>query len=255
MTKRNIIATHESFIPTMNKTGFMTSVIDPISQAFIDYAVAKNDWVLEIGAAYGIATLNALNRGAKIVCNDKEKKHLNVVFEKSKELTNPQLRLLPGTFPEELDFPDNYFSAILICRVLHFFDGETLKAGMKKLYRWLKPGGKLFIVADTPYLGISKRFIPEYEKRVAQNLEWPGVITDPKDYIDIYTDYFPDFIHVLDKSVLQKILLLADFSIETIHYMSRLDYPADRRLDGRESIGAIAYKHINEIMLIKNDYI
>lgn len=231
------------FIPTLNRTGYMTTSLDPYSQEFVSYAVHSHDPVLEIGAAYGVATLAALGQGATVYCNDIEVKHLEIVAQLAKQKGFSRLKLVPGAFPKELNFPDNSFRAILIARVLHFFDPETLELSMKQTYKWLKPGGKLIIVADTPYLKNFAKFIPEYEKRIKNKEKWPGIMDNPKKYVN--NPNFPDFIHLLDADILTRILLKQGFVIEKIGTLNRTDYPADRRLDGRESVGVIAQKPLN----------
>jgi len=230
------------FIPTLNNTGYVTTQLDIFSQAFVEYAAYANDYVLEVGAGYGFATLAALSGGAKIMCNDIEPKHLAFVEQQANAQGLTGLTLKPGAFPYELNFPSNYFSAILICRVLHLFDGKTIEHSIQCLYNWLKPKGKIFIVVDTPYAKNFENFISEYEHRMNQGDKWPGLITDTKQYVKNLTKHFPKLIHLLDISVLTRVLLECGFKIEKISNINRTDYPIDRRLDGRESIGAIAYK-------------
>lgn len=230
------------FIPTLNNTGYATTQLDEFSQAFVEYAVKLDDYVLEIGAAYGLATLSALSRGAKIVCNDIEPKHLAFVKQQAKPEERSRLILNSDVFPYDTNFPTNYFGAILICRVLHLFNGETIEHSLKKIYEWLKPGGKVFLVVDTPYAKNFESFIPEYEKRVKQNEKWPGLITNSTQYVKNITAHFPKLIHLFDMPVLNRVLLNQGFEIEKINLMNRIDYPFDRRLDGRESVGCIAYK-------------
>lgn len=49
-------------VPTMNNTGWMTEGLDDFSQAFVDYAAASREESLDMGCAYGVATLPALAR-------------------------------------------------------------------------------------------------------------------------------------------------------------------------------------------------
>ncbi len=68
------------FIPTLNKTGYMTTQLDSFSQEFVEYASKdKRRLVLVVGAAYGIATLAALSRGANLICNNIETRHLHLL--------------------------------------------------------------------------------------------------------------------------------------------------------------------------------
>ena len=163
-------AEKSGFIATLNNMGYMTAGLDPYSQRFVDYAAQhKNNKVLEIGAAYGVATLAALRHGCKMVANDLDNKHLEILKSNTPEQYLKNLELKAGSLPKELSFPENSFKAILICRGLHFFKGEDIELSAKKLYDWLMPGGKLFVVAETPYMGTVLPFLPTYLKNKAAN--------------------------------------------------------------------------------------
>ncbi len=230
------------FVPTLNNMGYMTKQLDAYSQAFVDYAAHTNGSVLEVGAAYGIATLAALSLGAKIYCNDLEPKHLMLVQEqaKTRNLELSRLTTLPGNFPDALDFSPGSLDGILICRVLHFFEGEKIERSIQKAYEWLKVGGKIFIIAETPFLKTLIDFIPEYEKNVLNQVRWPGLITDMHQYFN--DAKVPKLINSMDKTVMRRVLESEGFVIEKMSYINRMDFPENRRLDGRESIGVIAYK-------------
>ena len=75
--------------------------------------------------------------------------------------------MIPGELPDELiGLPEKFFDAILICRVLHFFTGAKIEESLALLSKLLAPGGKIYIVCETPYLKNWQRFIPEFNKRV-----------------------------------------------------------------------------------------
>lgn len=247
------------FIKTHNPSGgFTTTPCDPFSKKFIEYAsdIAKNGGkVLEIGAAFGAATLEALAKGVTVFCNDIDANNLAVVRSRYLRKTKIQhfsltgdvnkLVLVPGSFPEELsELPKNYFDAILICRVLHFFKGEKIEKSLKQLSACLKPGGKLFVVCETPFLMNWKKFIPEYKKRVSDGLKWPGEIKNPADYESSgRVASLPTFVHWITKEILERSLNKSQLDIEHLSYINRRDqFPSDLLLDGRESVGAIAIK-------------
>lgn len=230
------------FIPTLNKTGYMATHLDMISRAFVNHAAQCNEWVLDVGAAYGITTLAALSAGAHIVCNDIEPKHLDVVKFNVPKKYQEKLILAPGHFPNDPIFKNNFFDAILLCRLLHIFTGEEIENTIKKSYEFLKPGGKLFIVADTPYLQNIAAFLPEYQKRKQLKEKWPGLIEDVQQYVSSGVEHFPPFINLLDDEILSRTLNENNFKIERLEYLNRQDYPEDRQLDGRECVGAIAVK-------------
>lgn len=247
------------FLKTHNLSGgFTTTPCDPVSQKFIEYAsdvAAKGGTVLEIGAAFGAASLQALAKGAKVFCNDIDASNLAVVRNRHLKATGTSqssvtgddatLVLVPGSFPDELaGLPTNFFDAILICRVMHFFTGEQIEKSLEQLSGHLKPGGKLFVVCETPFLKNWQRFIPEFEKRVAEGVKWPGEITNPADFESSgRAASLPRFVHWITKEVLEKSLTQTKFGVEHLSYIDRCgQFPKDLLLDGRESIGAVAAK-------------
>lgn len=230
------------FVKTLNQMGYMTSSPDPYSQKFIDFCGDVKAPVLEIGAAYGVATLPALEKGAYVVVNDLDGRQLNILRERVSLQLQDKLELKPGNFPDELSFPEETFSAILACRVLHLLEPAKLLSAIPLLYSWLKKKGKLFIVADTPYLQFVKNFIPTYEERLLRNEPWPGWVPDLQEIVsDRHVD-LPEKVNFLDIPVLNRIFKASSFTIEEISYISRTDFPEDVRLDGRESVGIVLSK-------------
>ena len=228
------------FIATLNQMGYMTTFLDPYSQGFVDYAAGCQAWCLEIGAAFGVATLAALERGAKIIANDLDERHLDHIAKHCPKAQLPYLKLVAGAFPQNISFADHSVAAILISRVLHFFSGEQIRAALQVCYRWLKPDGRLYIVAETPYLGNWKKFIPIYERRKAEKHMWPGWIEDVSLFAASRVAQLPKQIHFLDKEVLERELTRANFKNVRIEHLNRNEFPEDLRLDGRESVAALA---------------
>jgi hypothetical protein len=54
-----------------------------------------------------------------------------------------------------IEFEEGSFSAILCSRVLHFLEGRDVQLSIYKMHRWLRLGGKAFLIVDTPYSGAS----------------------------------------------------------------------------------------------------
>lgn len=242
-------------LKTYNPTGgFATLPCDPVSQKFIEFA-SNGRTMLEIGAAFGAATLQVLAKGATVFCNDIEPRNLAVIrnrhLKKSNEMQqtvtgdDSKLILVPGIFPHELvGLPKNYFDAILICRVLHFFTGKIIEQSLQQLFMHLKPGGKLFVVCETPFLKNWRRFINEYEKKVLAGVKWPGEITTPVNFESSgRAASLPKFVHWITQEILERSLIHSNFEVEYLSYIDRKgQFPDDLLLDGRESIGAVAVK-------------
>lgn len=230
------------FVVTLNKQGYMTSTIDVYMQAFIDYASTCSGKVVDIGAAYGVATIPALTKGANVIANDTDERHLNILKDRTPPEFHSNLELLVGSFPDDLNFEKNCIEAFLIARVLHFFSPEKLLFSINKLHDWLKPNGKIFLTAETPYLKNIATFIPIYEKRLKEGELWAGFMEDVIKYNPERGKFLPKTMLFLDRNTLRIIFENAGFIIEKIDFLPRPEFPDDMRLDNRESVGLICRK-------------
>lgn len=242
----DLAGAEEDFIVTRNQMGFMTVAPDPFSQALIDFAPYAPGPMLEIGAAYGVAAIRALEKGVQVIANDLAPEHLEILRQKTPEHLRSNLTLKPGRFPTEIDFPDASLGCVLSCRVIHFLDGDEIRAALSMLYRWLKPGGKICIVVETPYVKPFQPIIPQYEARVRNNEEWPGCFDNIHEIYAVHApelvNRVPNLLHYLNETVLSRELSRAGFVVERCHTLNRIDFPVWLRLDGRESVGIIGRK-------------
>ena len=236
----------QNFIKTMNKTGYMTTAPDHFSQRFIDFAVASYpELALEIGTAYGVTTHLALAKGANIVANDLDEQHMKILIEKTPPQLRHHLHPVVAKLPQ-LQFAADTFAAILACRVLHFFTGEQIRICFEEFASWLQPGGKLFLVADSPLVGSFKPFRSTYLKNCIANHPWPGFIENVSQNVSQNarqraTDIPPSF-HSLDPTVLCREASRVGLIVEHVELFARTDYPLDLQDDGREGVGFIATK-------------
>jgi SAM-dependent methyltransferase len=225
-------------VPTLNHRGFMSETLDHYSAAFADYAGGLNDEVLDVGCAYGIATRAALEKGARVLACDMEEGHVQILARETPEALRNRLRTQVGVLPH-LDFPPASFGAILCSRVLHFMRADEIRETLKKMAVWMKPGGKLFLIADTPYTGFWLGTAPEYERRKAAGEEWPGFIEDVSRLLE--SGEIPAgmlaFLNPLDPDILAREVGRAGFSVEEAAFTGRGDTPA-----GRHHAGCIARK-------------
>jgi SAM-dependent methyltransferase len=235
----------EGFIPTLNKMGYVTQNIDEYSQAFVEYAASACGSVLDIGAAYGNISLLALAKGAHVIANDLDLRHLEILESRVDKDSLKRLQLLPGRFPHEISFPDNSLGAILISQVLHFFINEELYQAVKKIYQWLKPNAKVFVVAGTPYIGIYRDFIPLFEQRKKERSSCPGLIENISVYKHTRVGDLPKSLNFFDDEILRDLFLNEGFIIEKVSMFTHKRLPKDIKLDGRESVGLIAIKPLS----------
>lgn len=229
-------------IRTLNSMGTMTPSPDIFSRAFIEFATKAPGRGLDIGAAYGVATLPALCGGASIIANDMDERHLRILYDRVPIEHRARLELAAGEFPDKLDFPAGSLGAVLICRVMHFFDGPRIERAAAKVMNWLAPGGKVFVVGETPFIGTAKAFFSTYESRQKAGNPWPGVVENVAAHDPKRAGSLPGLFHLLDERVLGRVFTAAGFTIERLELFPRPDYSADIRLDGRESVGLIAVR-------------
>lgn len=228
--------------PTLNNTGFMFKVLDDYAREFIEFAGETDDPVLEIGCAFGNATIPALEAGGRITACDLEQQHLDILLDKTPPRLRENLTCLQGQLPY-LELPDAAFGAILSSRVLHFLDGSAIDASVRKMYSWLKPGGRLYLVIDTPY-GIWRKLIPIYEEKKRRGDRWPGLMIGLENYLpftpaDRSLDG-PPFMNLLDPDLLLRMCTEAGFVVERFGFIDRSDFAGLGRLDGRENAGILA---------------
>jgi Methyltransferase domain len=230
------------FVVTLNQFGYMTSSIDKYMHEFIQYSSISQSYCVDIGAAYGIASIAALKLGAKIIANDIDPRHLQLISDNISTELQKNLKLDATTFPKEMQFTKNSIGAFLIARVFHFLTPSEIMEGAQKLFQWLEPGGKVFLTAETPYLGLWKEFIPIYEKLKSTQSLWAGEIPDISIYAPHRSSELPKRMLLLDIESLNHAFSAAGFEIETLEYFSRPEFPEDIQYDGRESIGLICKK-------------
>lgn len=231
-------------MPTMNGTGFMFEVIDGYAAEWINYAGRISAPVLEIGCAYGVSTIPALEGGASVVACDMEPQHLEILASRVTPSLRPNLTCVAGALPD-VDFEPGHFGAILCSRVLHFLTGEQIDASVAKMAQWLRPGGRLYLVADTPY-GIWRNFIPTFETNRRKGMRWPGMMVGLHNYLPTpglqkHIEK-PAFMNLLDAELLARICSDAGLRVKRASFIDRSDFKGLGALDGRENAGALAVK-------------
>jgi SAM-dependent methyltransferase len=239
-------AVSEMLTPTLNSMGVMTSWLDPYTEEFVRFAPLAPGPSLDIGAAYGIATLAALETGADVIACDPEQRHLDICAQRTPFDRHSHLTLLKGALPHEIKLENDSIGAIICSRVLHFLTAEDIEASLENMFRWLHPGGKIYLIADTPYNRTLKKFIPTYEKRKNEGITWPGEIQNFPTFMPTeLASNLPNFFHTLDPDILSRACIQAGFIVEKAGFIARIDYLADVQDDGREGVGVIAYKSLS----------
>lgn len=230
-------------IATRNHTGWTSNQLNEVSELFVDFCSGVALPVLDIGAAYGIATHAALATGATVIANDAEATHLQILFEHTAEADRKRLVQVPGRFPRHLQFGEGSLGAVHASNVFHFLTGPQLGQGAASIAHWLAVGGKVFVQASTPWQGPFAGFIGEFEDRRAKGDAFPGWIADAHERFDHpKISQIPPAIHLLDDQTLSRVFLAAGMEIERCWLYRRRDLAKGMQFDGRECCGLIAVK-------------
>ncbi len=234
--------------PTLNNTGFMVEELDEFATDFIRFASRTDDQVMDLGCAFGVTTIGALQAGGRVLACDMEALHLDAVRENTPEGLRENLECVLGRLPD-VDFPSSSFGAILCSRVLHFLDGPNIDASVRKMYDWLKPGGHLYLVANTPY-GVWRNFIPVFEAKRARGDRWPGVMIDLENYMpsewaenrpaEIGS---PPFMNLLDPELLNRTCEEAGFHVKQCGFIDCGNFQDPGKMGSRgNNTGVLAVK-------------
>lgn len=232
----------EGLILTDNAMGVMTKEPSPAGLEFIRLAPAARLPLLEIGAAYGNATLPALQAGGTVIANDLSASELQILARSVPEENRKRLVLVPARFPQELHLGDGSLSAVLCSQVLHFFDGPTAELAFQKVCRWLEPGGVFLVVVMTPSLSYYSGLRAEYELRAARGDRWPGIFDPRTVATPDWKDRLPPMVHLFEKDILRRCAEESGFEVETLDYFCFSHFPDKHRTDGREYITMTARK-------------
>jgi 2-polyprenyl-3-methyl-5-hydroxy-6-metoxy-1,4-benzoquinol methylase len=113
MAQKPPLPESNGFVKTLNGMGFMTSTLDEYSQDFARFAPSAPGPALDVGAAYGVATLEALKNGAHVIANDLDVRHLEILRDQTPSDQVSRLTLMPGRFPEELKIDEGCWAQCL----------------------------------------------------------------------------------------------------------------------------------------------
>jgi SAM-dependent methyltransferase len=232
----------QGLIPTDNAMGIMTEEPSPAAEAFIALAATAARPILEVGAAYGNATLPALAAGGTVIANDLSASELEILSNSATPSDRRRLVIAPARFPEELRLGDGSLSAVLASQVLHFLDGPSVERAFQTVHRWLEPGGVFLVVVMTPSLSYYSKLRPEFDARKTLNIKWPGVF-DPRPIAPPeWQSRLPSMVNLFEDDILRRSAEESGFVVENLDYFCFRNFPDQHRTDGREFLWMTARK-------------
>jgi SAM-dependent methyltransferase len=244
--------------PTLNKKGATSPTLDYATLSFLEFA--KNKRVLEIGGAYGNVMLEALHRNSSTIyhLNDLDERHLGIAANRLQEKIDQRKICMEGLVNVQFISGDvtqpswsvkESYDAVLMANVMRFLTPDQIQHALSNLFSSLKPGGRIFVVAMTPYVNRYKSFIPEYQHRLNDKILYPGFVKDVSKFADEnstiknqISNITTGSIMFLDEVSLSEFAKLAGFKILECSLIP-LHYNSDMLgLDGREQVILIAEK-------------
>jgi hypothetical protein len=132
---------------------------DPYVNAWVEAAAAlpASACALEIGAAFGVASLQALQRGARVTVNDLDARHIAEVERRWHSVCTRERRAhlstLEGAVPSVLAQwrPPGPLKAVLAANLLHFLPPDDTIQVLARLHGLCSAGARLFVSVDSPW--------------------------------------------------------------------------------------------------------
>ena len=227
-------------IPCLNGRGFMEQDLNNISKSFVEESSELEGLSLDVGCAYGIASIAALKKGSKVLASDMDQAHLDILLKETPEELKDNLTTKLGTLPN-IDFKNESFMTIHCSRCLHFLTPNELIETLRNMYNWIQPGGRIYLITDTCYSGPWKNYLPEFEKKLEAGDPFPGFIENVLDCLPIsrLPKGMTPHMNCLDPDTLSRECKLAGFEIITSKYFGPSRASSNY---GKDHAGIIAIK-------------
>lgn len=141
--------------------------------------------VLDLGTGTGVLPRNMYKYGAEWTGTDISENQIRKAIELSEGMN---IKYITSS-TEDLEFEDNSFDVITACQCFWYFDHEHI---VDKLYRWLKPGGRILILymAWLPYedeiAGASEKLVLQYSPHWSGAGETRHPIFIPECYTELF---------------------------------------------------------------------
>ena len=123
------------------------------------FGLGDGSRVLEIGAGTGLASVEVLERGAQLVAGEPDRRLAAALAARAGE--SGDIEIIEGTF-EAADLDEVRFDLAVSATAFHWVDEE---AGLAKIFRALRSGGRSSAILNGPTLSTMQR--PRGSNRLA----------------------------------------------------------------------------------------
>lgn len=228
-------------LATLNNQGYMLSYLHKISRAFVEFSSMAPGPVLDIGTAYGLVVLEALQRGATVIANDLEIEHLEDLHKRVPKSDLDRISYAVGQVPREVTFSQNSLGAVLASGVLHYLSPPEFSLAIVNIASWLIPGGKFFLATPTPYTNFYHKFFPTFLKSHKLNKQWPGYIEDASKILPSFFTNVPKTVYLIDEKFITTSLEENGLKVEKIGFFD-IKLPTTQFNKQTNVLGVIAHK-------------
>lgn len=177
---------------TLNGTGYVFYEMSPLANKFITKEALFNKNILEIGAGFGNVAIRVLEKGVgSYTANDISKEHLTLLVSRIKNTFRNRadeklkyLKLLLAKAPQGLPTNELY-DAVLMDKVLHFFEPEEIEYFIMWAKKAIKKNGKLYILTVSPHNKVFRdKVLSVYLERSFKGGRYPGFIKNVQECIN-----------------------------------------------------------------------
>ncbi len=228
-------------LSTLNNQGYMLTYLHELSRAFVEYSAMAPGPVLDIGTAYGFVALEALKRGACVIANDLESRHLEDLNKRVPQNDLERISYAVGRIPGDVAFSPDSLGAVLASGVLHYLSPSDFSLAIRNIAGWLKPGGKFFLATPTPYTNFYQKFFPTFIKSQALKKQWPGYIEDASKILPEFFSNVPKSIYLIDDEFITENLEENGLEIEHMNFFD-ITLPTTQFKKQTNVLGVIAHK-------------
>jgi ubiquinone/menaquinone biosynthesis C-methylase UbiE len=146
------------------RVGFVKNLHNVIRQSIINGYLDKNIKILDVGCGSGINTIFIASKGyEKVFGLDPGEDILNMAKKKLFKTNLKNCEFILDDITNRTRFDDNYFDVIFSTHAFQKIDNYN--AGLREIYRILKPGGKFYLTIPSS----TESFYSWFKRYIKQN--------------------------------------------------------------------------------------
>lgn len=205
-----------------NHGNYIHAQTDLIREFLEECSRPESQVILDLGSGDGHHLKELCYDNKKIIAVDIDKKAMSELANEI-ERVNGSISCIVGDIRGgEWDFRAGVLDIVLLSHVLHYFRGEEIDLVFKKLYEWIRPGGKVFIqsltVQSGPITYLPKSQLEHLQRKMITNCyNYKRGMPDPGECNGLFEEVLPTVGHLknlLFKTSLKERALYSGFKLD-----------------------------------------